>query len=377
MEVKLRDYFYNPRRGGANMENLRAFAHKEGIPSKDVESWYKNQEIAQIHKPINQPKVFFPIVGPLGLFNVDLTFYDQLSTRNKGYKAILTCIEINTRRAYARPLKTKTSKEVNKAFESVIQEAMKWVPIQTVFSDEGSEFLAGDFKKLLKKHSIDSYTVNAGDHHANGVIERFNRTLRNRIEKHFSITGSLNWVDSLQAIVDNYNNTRHSSLKTSPNKASRNTKLLTEARADDQEQIVEALQNEDFLAVGDIVRRFRPMKLLEKKAQPSFYKTLYRVKRRNPFSYSIESLEGVPIKRTYQRYLLQKVDKEAIQQAPVLQQKAIKDLEAARERAAREAKTERALKELGTKRSKVVALHGIRPTRKVAPRRSTRVKKQQ
>lgn len=42
---------------------------------------------------------------------------------NDGYKYILFCIDLYSRYAFGRGLKTKTSKEVKSAIESIIKEA--------------------------------------------------------------------------------------------------------------------------------------------------------------------------------------------------------------------------------------------------------------
>ena len=53
------------------------------------------------------------------------------------------------------------------------------------------------------------------------VIERFNRTIKERIFKYFSANNTRKYVDVLAILVDQYNNTIHSSIKMTPVKASR------------------------------------------------------------------------------------------------------------------------------------------------------------
>ncbi|MEM3062435.1 MAG: integrase core domain-containing protein, partial [Nitrososphaerota archaeon] len=49
-----------------------------------------------------------------------------------------------------------------------------------------------------------------------GQIERFNRTLKNLIFRHFTLYNTKIWKDSLQQFVESYNNTVHSSTQAKP-----------------------------------------------------------------------------------------------------------------------------------------------------------------
>ncbi|KAL9955542.1 hypothetical protein ACROYT_G036880 [Oculina patagonica] len=53
------------------------------------------------------------------------------------------------------------------------------------------------------------------------VIERFNRTLKNRMYKQFTIQGNTQYLEMLPKIVKEYNNTKHSSIKMTPTEASK------------------------------------------------------------------------------------------------------------------------------------------------------------
>ena len=53
------------------------------------------------------------------------------------------------------------------------------------------------------------------------MIERFNRTIKERIFKYLSANNTRKYVDVLDLLVDLYNNTIHSSIKMTPVVASR------------------------------------------------------------------------------------------------------------------------------------------------------------
>jgi hypothetical protein len=45
-----------------------------------------------------------------------------------------------------------------------------------------------------------------------GKIERFNRTIRDKLNKWMSATNSVEWVSIIDDLMENYNNTYHSSI---------------------------------------------------------------------------------------------------------------------------------------------------------------------
>ena len=50
------------------------------------------------------------------------------------------------------------------------------------------------------------------------VIERFNRTLKNKMFKYFTANGTYKYIDILSSLINEYNNKKkHSSTKLSPN----------------------------------------------------------------------------------------------------------------------------------------------------------------
>ena len=53
------------------------------------------------------------------------------------------------------------------------------------------------------------------------MIERFNKTIKKKMFKYFSANNTRKYVDVLDLLVDQYNNTIHSLIKMSPKEASR------------------------------------------------------------------------------------------------------------------------------------------------------------
>ena len=123
------------------------------------------------------------------------------SKDNNGINYLLTVIDI-FKLVWIFPLKRKTGQEVANAFSRILQErrpSKMWV-------DEGREFYNKDVQKLVELYSTENKEKSC-------VIERFNRTIKENMFKYFSANNTRKFVDVLDLLVDQYNNTIHSSMK--------------------------------------------------------------------------------------------------------------------------------------------------------------------
>ena len=87
--------------------------------------------------------------------------------------------------------------------------------------DKGSEFYNASFKKWLQDNDIVMYsTHNEGK---SVVAERFIRTLKSKSYKHMTSISKNVYIDKLDDIVDEYNNTYHTTIKIKPINVKDNT----------------------------------------------------------------------------------------------------------------------------------------------------------
>ena len=75
------------------------------------------------------------------------------------------------------------------------------------------------FKEFLKKEKIKIYHTE--NEEKSSVVERWNRTMKNRMWKMLTANNNTVYWDKLDKLVDDYNNTKHSSVKMTPNEASK------------------------------------------------------------------------------------------------------------------------------------------------------------
>ena len=108
-------------------------------------------------------------------------------------------------------MKDKKGTTIINAFQIILDNS-KRKPNKT-WVDQGSESYNTHFKKWLKDSNIEMYsTHNEGK---SVVVERFIRTLKNKIYKHMSAISNNVYFNVLNHIVDKYN-TYHKTIKMKP-----------------------------------------------------------------------------------------------------------------------------------------------------------------
>ena len=141
----------------------------------------------------------------------DLMEVQRFSESNRGYRYLLTVIDVLSKYAWVQPLKAKAGIQLVKAFEKILKEVRLPIQLQT---DRGTEFYNQTVQRFLKKQGIHHFSTH-GDAKAS-VVERFNRTLKGRIYRYFNVANTLRYENVLQSLVRGYNATRHRSIGMAP-----------------------------------------------------------------------------------------------------------------------------------------------------------------
>ena len=136
----------------------------------------------------------------------------KLSSYNKGFKCLLTCIDVLSRYAWVVPLKDKTGKTLKEAFQVIFKTGRQPIRLQT---DKGTEFTNRIFQKFLNEHDVHFFTTYNEETKAN-IVERFNRTLKTKMWKYFTYRETLPYVDVLSDMVASYNHTVHRTIGIPP-----------------------------------------------------------------------------------------------------------------------------------------------------------------
>ena len=300
-EEVLASIYYDPKTGYGSARTLYEKVKGQGITMKQVKSFLAKQETQQINRKKQRVKKYLPITaGGDGSFQADLTFYNQFKKQNKiGKKqaiGILTCINIHSRKAYAKPIFGKKTGEdsfdtegsVLNAIKDITEDIKKRGKFVNLTTDNGSEFISKTFRAYMEKEGVTQHFADAGDWGKNsmGKVERFNRTIRGLIQKHMTAKNTTKWVDVLPDLLDNYNNTFHSSIKSTPNKAD-----VEEVIEEENETAREVVAEEMELKEGDKVRLLKPRETFQKGGQ-QYYKGIYTIHKRNHQSYTLLNPAG-------------------------------------------------------------------------------------
>eukprot|EP01059_Diplonema_ambulator_P006628 TRINITY_DN16279_c0_g1_i1.p1 TRINITY_DN16279_c0_g1~~TRINITY_DN16279_c0_g1_i1.p1 ORF type:complete len:310 (+),score=78.92 TRINITY_DN16279_c0_g1_i1:85-1014(+) len=264
----------------------------DSVTISKVRAFLSKQDAAQLTKQKLHVHQGHITAFHKGVMQMDLVDMTNLSAQNRGFKYILLVIDIYSRMLYARPLKSKTATEVLHSLVDIIQHAPYL--FESITSDMGSEFTNRQVEELASKLGTNLYFINASkqDHHPLGLIDRAVRTLRERLERHFIINKTANWVDDLPMVINSYNHTPHSSIANkSPYQVQDNDPTITALNLDKKRATVAQATT---LKPGDTVRKRLQRNIFDKGTRQSWTKQTFTVGR--VFNVWVELTDGTFIR---------------------------------------------------------------------------------
>ena len=180
-----------------------------------------NQILSQeLHKPrkinFERRKVISNNIDHI--WGIDLITMIKYTKQNKNYKYILTVIDFFSKYSWCYPLKTKKSEEIINSFKDNFKKSKRKPTM--IQSDEGSEFTNNVTQTFFKNNNIKWYHTYNRDIKCS-ICERYNRTILNKIYKNFTLNNNTIWINDLDKLVNEYNNTYHRSIKMKPIDASK------------------------------------------------------------------------------------------------------------------------------------------------------------
>ena len=158
-------------------------------------------QVLEIHKPVrkNFQRRNVIMKGIDDNWQADLLDMRFCSKENDGYKYILLIIDNFSKYVFYTPLKSKNSSVVAEGFEKHLIERKP----KLLHTDEGLEF-KGEFLKMLEKHEIKTFHTQNREIKAS-IIERFNRTLNEKLKLEFSRQNNHRWIDVVSKLIHQYN----------------------------------------------------------------------------------------------------------------------------------------------------------------------------
>ena len=224
-----------------------------------------------------------------------------LSKENEGYKFLLLVIDTFSKYGWIIPLKDKKGETVAKELEELFKERKPG----KLWTDKGKEFYNKDVKDLVELYSTENEEKSS-------IAERWIRTMKEKMWKYFSDSNTYKYIDVLPDLVEDYNNTVHSSTKLTPIEASKKKNELVVWR----NLYPDRYKQYDIIpkfSVGDEVRITKKKKVFEKGYTTRWTEeifTITEIQDTNPVTYKLADLKGEEIKGTFYEPELQKTEQQ-------------------------------------------------------------------
>lgn len=266
---------------------------KNTISRKQVETWLRGQDAYTLHRPVHHKFQRQPYIVP-GMDSVwegDLIELESLKSYNDGYSYLLVVIDVLSKFAWVRPLKNKTSLSVTKAFEDILSTSNNRKPI-LFQTDAGKEFIGAPMQSYLKSQDIKYRTTRNPDIKA-AIVERFNRTLKERIWRYFTHKNTKRYIEILPDVLKAYNDSIHSTIKMAPSSVNIFNAYIAKGNMDSRHKL---RNKKPKYSVGDLVRISKTKATFSKGYTANWSTEIFKIIRvlnhRKPIVYEIEDLNG-------------------------------------------------------------------------------------
>ena len=268
----------------------------------------------ELHKPVKRKfkKRRVMVNGIDKIWAADLADMKAFKDDNDGYTFLLLVIDIFSKYGWIVPLKNKKGKTVAEALENIFEERKP----EKLWTDKGTEFKNKDVKKLIEIYSTENEEKSS-------VVERWIRTMKEKMWKYFTDNKTLTYMNVLPDLVEDYNNTVHSSIKMTPIEASKKKNEFTVWRNlyPDRYKIYDLTPK---FSVGDEVRITKKKKVFEKGYTTRWREEIFKIKEiqnTNPITYKIDDLKEKEIKGAFYEPELQKTEQQIYRIEKIIKKK--------------------------------------------------------
>ena len=219
--------YYQPENLWKGRKAITRLRKATKLPQKQVKDWLAKQTLWQVHMPppkrIDYPHFYVTKVNKM--HQADLLYLPHDKVYQNTYKYTLNVIDVASRYKASRPLKTKKASEVAEMLQDIYKKGPLRYP-KEFHVDNGTEFKA-DVLKLMTEHDVKVVSATTKHHHNfTAFVERFNKTLGERLfkvqdaqELQNPAKDSKIWVKYLQKAVTRLNSEKTQMLGMTPAKA--------------------------------------------------------------------------------------------------------------------------------------------------------------
>ena len=216
MDKKFNQIYYSDQGFWRGKSAIQKLSKASGSSREEAEKWLLKQPLYQIYLPapkyIPRPNASMSLFAkPNDIHQSDLLSLPHDKFKKKTYRYALNIVDVASRYKGSYQLTSKYAKEVVQAFQWIYDNTPLTYP-KTLIVDDGKEFY-GDTTKLMEKHDVMIQRGDPSQHRSQGIVERYNRTLADRLfsyqyHKEFEDPSKSNreWVSRLQNVVSVLNN---------------------------------------------------------------------------------------------------------------------------------------------------------------------------
>lgn len=279
------------------------------VPTKEQ---YLKAIADELHKPVRKVKNFRTVRADFKdqVWSMDLVDMSEWKDENDGNKFLLTVVDVFTRFAWARPMKSKSAIDTFAAFISIVEESKRQP--KKIWVDQGSEFYNSVFKKWMKAHSVEMYSTFGNSKSV--IVERFNRTLKTKMWYYFTKDNTRRWVDNLPLLLKWYNTKVHSKLDMSPWEASKRKNQSRIELIQNPDKDTSGVKRKPKYEVGQSVRISRIKGVFEKGYIPNWSRETFTIIEvqvpydfNEPIVYKLKDRQGEEIRGSFYQEELQPV----------------------------------------------------------------------
>ena len=135
-----------------------------------------------------------------------------ISKFNREFGFLLCVIDIFSKYAWIVSSKDKKGITITNAFQKILKESNR--KPNKIWVDRGREFHNSSIKKWLKDNNIKMYSIH--NEEISVIAKRFIRTLKTKIYKYMISISKNVYINKLDDIVTEYNNTYHRKIEMKP-----------------------------------------------------------------------------------------------------------------------------------------------------------------
>ena len=216
MDKKFNQIYYSDDGYWRGKSAIQKLAKASGSTKEEVERWLLKQQLYQMYLPapkyIPRPNASMSLFAkPNDIHQADILYLPHDMFKKKTYKYALNIVDVASRYKGSYQLATKNAEEIAQAFQRIYNDSQLTYP-KTLIVDDGKEFYR-DVMKLMEKHDVIIQRGDPSQDRSQGIVERFNRTLADRLfiyqyhkELEDPSKSNREWVSKLQNVVSALNN---------------------------------------------------------------------------------------------------------------------------------------------------------------------------